>query len=487
MRYAIFAAVSSESQAAGDKVSLGEQERQGRERATAKGWIESAGPFIVAGESRTKFVNLRDAEVEIPPIHELLEAAKRAEYDVLVIYDYSRLRELGDPISRSLAAYGVQVFSINQPVEPIPPDTFDAYSTDAASIVQTVSSLTSRAEINALRRRWRLGVPRRVNKGLHPIGPAPYGYHKPPGRELDASIPLIPDPVQAAQVVHIKDMYLSGQSMPQISIKMGMSLSRIRTILSNPFYAGLVSFGASVKKRDPRTGKSRQVKGKAITGPGLHQPLWDMSTHKAILAEMKRRAKRYKGRSTHRLSLLLYCAEHNTPLRARYSNDYQDDAHRLWYCPHGTPGHWHLFIRDTDAISQLSARLVADLATIQDRITIPDKQNAPDLSGALKELEARRERLTDALELGSLDPITYAKRTDALLDQISQIMIQKEDYESQMSRNAERAQGLEAIAQAIQAAPDYIRQAPSQEVNTALRLLIDRIFVKPDGMEIEYR
>jgi DNA invertase Pin-like site-specific DNA recombinase len=486
IRYAILAAVSTEQQAADDKVSLSEQETQARVRATAKGWKETGGPYIIAGESRTRFINLRDAETEIPPIHELLEAAKRAEYDVLVIYDYSRLRELLDPVARSLGAYNVQIYSISQPVDPIPPDQYDPYASDASNIIQTISGLTSRAEINALRRRWRIGVPRRIGKGLHPIGKPPYGYRKPPGRELDPSAPLVPDPVQAAQAVKVKDMYLSGQSIPQISAAMGLSLSRVRVVLANPFYAGLVRFGATQKHRDPRTGKSKNGKGKPITGPGLHQPLWDTATHAAILAEMQRRSKRYKGRHTQRLSLLLYCAEHGAPLRGRYSNDVHDDAHRLWYCPVGR-GHWHLFIYDSAAIDRLSKRLVADLDSIKGSITLPMQQNAPDFSAGLKELEARRERLTDALEMGSLAPATYAERVSKLDGQINELTQNLESAKQAEQHRAERARGLQAIAQAITATPDFIRDAPAQQVNTALRALIARVLVDTEGMKIEYR
>ncbi len=54
LRAAIWAAVSTETQAADDKVSLPAQQEICRGLLAARGWTESAGPYIVAGASRTR-------------------------------------------------------------------------------------------------------------------------------------------------------------------------------------------------------------------------------------------------------------------------------------------------------------------------------------------------------------------------------------------------------------------------------------------------
>ena len=121
IRYAIWAAVSTAEQAAGDKTSLSVQEDRCREIAGGKGWLEVAGPYIVPGESRTRWVNLRDAEEEIPQLRLMLEAAQRKAFDILVLYDYNRLRDLLAPVAKTLSHYGVQIYSASQPIEPMAP------------------------------------------------------------------------------------------------------------------------------------------------------------------------------------------------------------------------------------------------------------------------------------------------------------------------------------------------------------------------------
>ena len=116
IRFAILIAVSSKAQAEDDKVSLAVQEQRCRETGLARGWVEVSGPYSVPGESRQRWVNLRDAELAIPQLKIMLDDAQAHKFDVLVIYDYNRLRDLLDPVSKSLSHYNAQIFSVSQPV-----------------------------------------------------------------------------------------------------------------------------------------------------------------------------------------------------------------------------------------------------------------------------------------------------------------------------------------------------------------------------------
>ncbi len=492
IRFAIWTAVSTETQAAADKVSLPEQESKCRAAARAKGWRETAGPFVVPGESRTRWINLRDAEAAIPPLHELLDAAQRREFDVVMLYAYDRLRELLDPVSRTLAAYGVQLYSISQPVEPMPPEQYDLYATDTSNAVQFVSSLTSRAEINALRRSWRIGVPRRVaSKGLHPNGRAPYGYRKPPGRELDSQAALIPDPAAAAVVIQIKDLYLAGQSARQISTWLreqhvpapqGGSWyeARVCYILHNPFYAGQVFHGRRRAHTDPRTGKMTLVRGdpdRMITADGKHEPLWDWATYEALQEEMKRRNKKHKGHRTQRLSQLLVCAIHQRPLYVTYTNNHRrDDRTRIWFCP---DDHRHLRVHDSQALDQVAAKLTADLTRKQDAIAVPGASpSRSDLqTAALLDLLARKERLIDALEAGTLDARTYGARAQTLDERIAATRSELVREQQRATLRAQQAQALSAMAEALTASPRILHEAAPQLVNLQLRDLLEKILV----------
>src|SRR5574337_811640 len=132
MRFAIWSTVSTDAQA--ENASLDEQIDKCRKIGAGKSWNESSGPYVVPGESRTRWVNLRDAEREIPSLAEMLDVGKRGEYDLLVMYDYNRLRDLLDPVAKTLASYGIQVFSVSQPVEPLAPKEFNPYASDSESM-----------------------------------------------------------------------------------------------------------------------------------------------------------------------------------------------------------------------------------------------------------------------------------------------------------------------------------------------------------------
>ena len=94
MRYAIWAAVSKKKQAAKDKSSLPNHIKRSRQLARSRGWKETAGPFVVPGESRTQYIDITIAERYIPQLKEMLDSAEGGEFDVLICHDLTRFRNL---------------------------------------------------------------------------------------------------------------------------------------------------------------------------------------------------------------------------------------------------------------------------------------------------------------------------------------------------------------------------------------------------------
>jgi DNA invertase Pin-like site-specific DNA recombinase len=134
IRAAIWAAVSTETQAAEDKVSLPAQQELCRALVASRGWEETAGPYVVAGASRTRWVNLRDAEQAIPELRAMLNDAQAGRFNLLLLFDFNRLRDLLDPVARTLSAYGCQILSVPQPVESLPADS--TRISDSSSMMQ---------------------------------------------------------------------------------------------------------------------------------------------------------------------------------------------------------------------------------------------------------------------------------------------------------------------------------------------------------------
>jgi hypothetical protein len=506
IRFAIWAAVSSERQAAVDKISLELQETACRARAVAKGWVESAGPFIVRGESRTRWINLSDARLAIVnkddgslPLDDMLTAAKLRAFDVLVLYDFTRLRELIDPVTRTLAAYHIQAYSLGQSVEPVPPEQFKGKITGSAYIIQAVSSLTSHTETTVMTERLRSGVAARVPKGLHPSGVVPYGYKLDFSQREPASVPLILDPSRAAVVVQLKDLYLAGQTIPQLIQFLAAnqipsprghptwSDYAVRYILKNPFYAGEVGLGYRRLFTDPENGQRKALPGQPERNTGKHLPLWDLATHQALKDEMRRRMHVNKGVKTYRLSHLLVCPEHARRMHVHYLRGTYDDPHRIWTCP-AVKNHWHNSIMDTLALEKLTAQLSLDLQNISALLTPRDTDETPLYQAAIADLQARRARLTDALESGVLDAPTYASRTQSIDARLAETRAKLTELAQQDTLNQQRAASLTQLAQTLADTPRFITHAPPQLVNSQLRSLIKHIAVLPDGeIQLEYR
>ena len=111
-RIAIWSAVSSQAQAKEDKVSIEVQIQRARDFAKERGWIETAGPYTVIA-SRTRWADLSEASQAIPDLALMLSDASAQRFDILLIFDYTRLRALLEPISQTIGRYGIQILSIS--------------------------------------------------------------------------------------------------------------------------------------------------------------------------------------------------------------------------------------------------------------------------------------------------------------------------------------------------------------------------------------
>lgn len=167
MRTAIWAAVSTVSQATPDKVSIQVQLQKGREFIETRHHTP-AGEYIVPGESRTKYISLYHAEKEIAPLHALLEAAARKEFDLLFIYDLNRFRTLMRQIFDA-PTLTERLKSVQNQI-----DTVNAQLTkQRASQTRRDSSSHTRARLaqilDTLESYYQKAPPAQVNADLHDI------------------------------------------------------------------------------------------------------------------------------------------------------------------------------------------------------------------------------------------------------------------------------------------------------------------------------
>jgi DNA invertase Pin-like site-specific DNA recombinase len=506
IRFAIFVAVSSKPQAAEEKVSIPEQIKLCRQDGLKRKWKETAGPFIVPGETRTRWVNLRDAEEQIinkdgsHPLRDMLDAAKRKEYDVLIVYHYNRFRDLLDSVDKTLQAYGVQMTSHSQWTEPQSPDAYDPLL-DIGKTVRYATGFASQAEIIEIRRRYKMGMPGRIRKGLHK-GKLPYGYRKPRGKELDPEAIPVRDPVKSAIVIRIKDAFLGGQSLWQIAHALtkekiptpsgGTRWTDVitRHIMTNRFYCGEIQFGITYRSTDPRTGRVKFITNPAsrvLTVQGKHPPLWDMKTQHRIDEEFKKRGRKYSGMRTQRLSNLLYCGICGARVYVAYTSsttyDGPTDKNRRWRCKEQRQ---HVNLADDLLIKRVTDELKKTLKNANN-LKLPQKAKLPleDTHALIAELQTRKDRAYAAYESGTLSLEKYNERADQLDKEITDAQKKLYNSENEFIRQKENLEHIRGMAGIIEKIPTYITKAPAQVVNNHLRSFIQKIIITPDSTKIE--
>ena len=477
IRFSRFAAVSTDSQATEDKASIDHQLASTLNAGLSKGWTDTSLAYIVPGESRTRWVNLRDAEHDIPPLHQMLEDGKRGAYDILILYDYNRLRDLLDPVAKTLASYGAQLYSVNQPVEPLTPEEFNPYASDSESIMRGMSQIISRWQISDLRRKYRYGVSARVRKGLY-ANRIPYGYSKPPGHEHDNKAVPVQVPTQARVVVAMKEMYLAGanyydiknylkeKGIPSPQGAAEWSHTIIKKILTNPFYSGKVFFGRSRTVRDPNSNTMRVTRNpNPLIADGKHQSLYSWEDHIAILAEVERRED-IGHNNRYPFSGLLVCSVCGATLH---------HDHGIWRC---SPKD-HVSMRVEEALALIPPLIQSAVGElVPTEISLPSK-TSPD--NAVNELERQRRRVQAAYE----SEIYGVEEAEAKIKSIdAQIRELKNGESSRLRRQAEHEQFVITLEQAkglLSILPRWIAEDDPQKVNALLLRLCREIVVTPDA------
>jgi DNA invertase Pin-like site-specific DNA recombinase len=488
IRYAILKAVSTEAQAGRDKVSLEVQEARGREVARARGWVESSGPYTIPGESRTKYVNLAHAEAAMPDLKRMLDDAHTRAFDVLVMYDYDRLRDLLGMVSKTLSHYRVQMFAVNMPVEPVSPDQYNPYKTDMAAMMETLAMLKQKTQTNDLRRKYQEAMPRRASARGLPVK-VPFGYKKP----VNSKTPPEQDGALLEHVLRIKDMFLSGRSTGDCADYMNATgvppkgkkwyPQTIKEILLNPFYAGVVRWGVTRSELDPRLGQTRRTRkhdpDTIAVGVGKHIPIWDNSTHDAIVAEFRRRGRAYRGKSNQTLSGLLECGLCGLRMWTFYNSSGPiSPARMVWRC---SSREEHVTMHNSQVLERLAEIILRD---VDHALARPDEYVAGEHAAAdqahLAELKERRTRLVNAYTVGALNMVEMAEMKAPIDDEVSAVEMRVREHLRAERANKDRIAMLETLKAHRNDLLPYLKGSPA-DVNYALRKAIKSIIIHESG------
>jgi DNA invertase Pin-like site-specific DNA recombinase len=506
IRFAIFTAVSTKPQVEGD--SLTEQESLCRAAALARGWQETAGPFVVRGESRTRWVSLDRAQEEIinpdgsRPIKEALDCAQAGKIDVLICFSFDRFRDLLMQAYITLKFYRCQLCSLSEAFSIIPPEEFSPYTDDAKAMIIAMFQAKSTSEISGMQRRHRLGMPGRITKKGLPPNQIPYGYHRPKGFERVSDAVPVQDPLESQWVVTMKDMYLAGQSLDTIAKHLTANgipapegakpwgRSTVRFILRNPYYSGVVRWRHTHTIHDPRTGHDKtSVAADATTGTGAHVPLWDAETYQAILAEMSRRSeKSFHGPvRTYPLSNLLICGTCGAPMR---HNGREPKKGLVQYiCRNYYPGDGkqHMRARDGEICAKVADELVRQLPRVDSLNEPAGSTETEQWSQALQELANRRARVEMAYEKGEYNLEKLSSRTGEIDRQAETIKAKLAEAKRIALTRQEFVDTALALSGHLNDLPRWMIEDDPATVNRTLHVILSKIVVFADRIELNFK
>lgn len=486
IRFARLAAVSSKEQAEDDKHSLDTQLTRSLEAGMYRNWVDAVKPYVIPGESRTRWVDLKDAAAAMPDLRRMLEDARARRFDVLVIYDYNRFRDLLASISKTLRHYNVQIFSVNQPLEPIRPEEYNPYKSDTSIQMEGLNEMVSRLQINDLRRKYQEGMPLRASKNGLPVI-VPFGYIQ----SRQAKTPPPQDPELCAHAVKMKDMFLSGQSTRQIAEYMETAGVKprgkkwypqtISQILKNPFYAGFVRWGMTKSELDPLSGRKRRNRkidpDLVSIGPGKHVPLWDEQTYEAIMHEFRQRERSYKGRATQTLTGLLSCGVCHARMWVFYDQHVNPEK-MVWRC---SSRNEHVAMRNVEAIRLLTTEIINCVAHAINNPEMPAVNAAVDAKRAtLIDLHDQMERVNDAYQSGAFSKDELMSRKSKLKDEIADLEKELGTYYDSAQDAQMRAVVLGQLKANLDAVGEFLAE-PAQDVNYLLRKVLADIEITEKG------
>ncbi|HEU4345384.1 MAG TPA: recombinase family protein, partial [Candidatus Binatia bacterium] len=367
-------------------------------------------------------------------------------------------------------------------VEPLPVEDFRLQSSDSSSMMMGLNQIISRWQVSDLRRKYKFGVPARVNRGLYALK-IPWGYSKPPGQEADSQAVPIIVPSQAAIIREIKDLFLDGKSYHQIQahlIKAGYatptgqgpwSRSTIKKIISNPWYAGRVYFGRRLTVRDARSNTARLVANpNPIIKDGKHKPLYSWEEYQRIMIEVERRAAGPRL-NLYPLTGLLTCSVCGKRI-------YHKDVR--WWCKSR-----HVKISNAMAMEIIPEAISVALQNV----TVAAREStAYDPAPVLADLERQRLKIQQAYESEIYTHDEAERRIKAINAQVKAVKDGELAYIRKQQERETFEKTLEKAKAVLAHLPEWIRSEEPGVVNALLLRLCREIVVTPEhGVRVEFR
>lgn len=293
-RAAIYLRISEDK--TGEEKGVDRQLQDALDIIRERGWVQAGDPYQDNSISASK------RHVRRPAYDRMVADYEAGKFEAIICYDLDRLtrqpRQLEDWIDAAQET-GLAIVTTNGEAD---------LTTDGGRMFARVKAAVARSEIERKGARHRRANEQRVQEGIPHGGRRRYGYE--PGN-------MVPRPAEAAVVRRCFEAVASGQSIRSIVVDLrreevpggtgsGWGNSRLRYMLLNPSYAGLLHVGEEALPSDKVT---------PIVSPDLYEEV------RAILMDEKRRTTPGPGRK-HLASGFVACGIEDCPNDLRVHSGY---------------------------------------------------------------------------------------------------------------------------------------------------------------------
>lgn len=473
MRVALFARYSSKMQ---DEMSIEAQLSEMEAHAARHGWTVT---------HRFLLPETRSAQIEeAPEFLEMMGAARKREFDVLLLHKLDRFgrdRETAVVHKAMLRRHGIQVRSV---VENLGDGIMDR-------LVEAVLEGVNEWYSANLGQETRKGHKQLTRKGFWTGGKPPWGYRVEAIQEgAKGHKRLVPDPTNAPLIrdafAMLAEGARTGDILNHIQARCGerWHLASFYTRIRNPIYKGVAEYG---RTQLPAKGK-RQPGSELVSGEVaalVEESTWKRANH--VLNERgKGQTQRRAGREAHFYALagVAVCDLCEAPIVGGFFNGRKRHGERRYICSrrhNGCPGkhrsvradlieaHVHDFLARKITMIDLDAEMDRYMQSLQPQRDDAKKRESR-MRAQLTELRRKSNNLVRALEDGGGDIPEVARRLREI--RAEEETLAQEIATCQVATDQSLRDNVALVWDYLQHTKSVLPDMESEEIRTLYRSLI---------------